>query len=72
MLATGDYSICRVEPQQDSDGLIYHTLSWRYDTETQAAAAVREIAENNHLSIDDIAIIKTISAKELNDQGQLP
>lgn len=72
MLATGDYSICRVELQEDSDGLIYHTLSCGYDTETQAAAAVREIAEKNQLALDDIAIIKTISAKELNDQGLLP
>jgi hypothetical protein len=71
-MGPGDYSICRVEPQEDSDGLIFHTLSWGYYTEEQAVAAVRRIAEQAHVEIDDIAIVKVTSAADLKKEGLLP
>jgi hypothetical protein len=71
-IATGDYSICRVELQKGSDGLVFHTLSWGYDSEKQAIAAVRQVAGENHVEIQDIAIVKTIMAADLQKQGVLP
>jgi hypothetical protein len=68
---TGDYSICRVELQENSDGLIFHTLSWGYDSEAEAIAAVRKIAEENQVDVTEIAIIKVISAADLQQQGLL-
>jgi hypothetical protein len=69
---TGEYSICRTELQENSDGLVFHTLSWGYDSEEEAAAAVCEIAEKNQVEITDIAIIKVTSAAELERKGLLP
>jgi hypothetical protein len=69
---TGDYAICRVELQENSDGLIFQTLCWGYDSEAEAVAAVRKIAEENQVEITEIAIIKVISAADLQQQGLLP
>ena len=69
---TGDYSICRVKPQKDSDGLMYDTLSWGYESEEQAIADVRKIANESRVEIEDLAVIKIIMAADLEKQGALP
>jgi hypothetical protein len=70
--AAGDYVICRVELQENSDGMIFHTISWGYDSEAEAVAAVRKIAEENQVQITEVAIIKVTSAADLQQQGLLP
>ena len=59
-LATGPYSVCRVELEEDGDDLIYTTLCWGYCSEEEAIAEVSKIASDHGLSVEDIAVVKTV------------
>ena len=61
----GKFSICRVELQDDSDGVNYITARWGYDSEEQAIAALDVIAEEEAIPFAELAVVGAVFANDL-------
>jgi hypothetical protein len=61
----GPFSVCRVEHIEGSDELVFHDISYGYDTAEQAALYAESIAAEENLSINDLAVIQVWSIDEL-------
>lgn len=62
----GPYSICLVDFPADSDGAIYRTLAFGFDTAADAHAATQDVAVKAGVSADDCAVIRHISPEEID------
>lgn len=60
-----EYSVCRAEPQENSDGLNYFTLSWGYDNKEQAVSAMKKIAAEHGLELSDLAVVCVLLGADL-------
>ena len=69
MYIDGPYSICTGESDtdNDSDGFVYRTLRWGYDTEKQALADVQSVAEEEGVPLNQLVIFQTINIADLQD-----
>jgi hypothetical protein len=64
----GPYSICRVELQDESDGVNYITISWGYDTEEEARRSLPKIVKDKGIQMENIAIVKAIFGPDLDQK----
>ena len=61
----GQFSICRVELQDDSGGVNYITVRWGYDSEEQAIAALDVVAEEEAIPFAELAVVGAVFANDL-------
>ena len=61
----GPYSLCKISYEsEDSDSLVYTTLSYGYDTASQAYAERAKIASEAGIPEDDVCVIRQIDPEE--------
>lgn len=60
-----EFSICRIEFQEDSDGLNYKTIKWGYDSQLSAVNALERIAKEHNIPLDELAVISVVMANDL-------
>lgn len=65
----GPFDICVLEPQEDSDGVDYRTLSFGYDTLTQAMEACEGVAKEHGVDLDDLVVVSAIAHSEWKESG---
>ncbi|MBV1711602.1 MAG: hypothetical protein KUA37_06295 [Desulfomicrobium sp.] len=60
-----DFAVCRIEFQEDSDGLNYITIRWGYDTQSSATAALETISKEENIPMDELAVVGVVMAHDL-------
>lgn len=63
IMIPGPYAIYAFTPD-DSDGGIFHTLSWGYDTAADAFNALPQIAATNQAAEHDCVVLRLIDRDE--------
>jgi hypothetical protein len=61
----GKYSICKADLPDDGDELCYVTLRWGFDTEQQAISALKKVASETGVPLDDLVIVSAVFARDL-------
>jgi hypothetical protein len=61
----GKYSICKADLPDDGDELCYVTLKWGYDTEQQAIGALKNVASETGVPLEDLVIVSAVFARDL-------
>ncbi len=54
------------EGDAGSDDLVFKTLCWGFDTEQEAIGQLVRIANEHHVPMEELAVVKTTFAQELN------
>ena len=61
----GKYSICKVAMREDSDGVDFLCVRWGYDSEGDAIGALKSVAAEENLEINDLAVIGAVFAGDM-------
>jgi hypothetical protein len=61
----GKYSICKAELPDDGDSISFVTLKWGYDTEQQAISALKKVASETGVPLDDLVVVGAVFARDL-------
>lgn len=66
----GPYSICHATlPDDDSDGMVYRTLKWGYDSARHAHGELAKVAREAQVSEGDCCVIRHIDIEEADRFG---
>jgi hypothetical protein len=66
---SGAFSICRIEYQEDGDGLNYFTVQWGFDTAEKALAGLQSMAKAEGISPDEWVVVETIFPQNVARSG---
>jgi len=62
----GKFSICRVTLPEGSDGVDFACVRWGYDSEEDAIGALKSVAAEEKLEMNDLAVVGALFAADID------
>ena len=60
----GEYSVCRIAFEEDSDAATYSTIQYGFDTAEQAFGAIPGIARDENIPEDELVVIRFVEREK--------
>ena len=68
-MVPGPFDICVLESNDDSESSDFKTITFGFDTLTQALEACEGIAKEHDLDPDDLVVVSAVSYRDWKEMG---